>query len=59
VKKKKFTVFCFCCCGCDQNEIHWVEADYPSQAKRKIPNHENKNIIAVIRGCHKEARRKP
>lgn len=59
MKKKKFTIFCFCCCGCEQNEIHWVNARFPSEAVRKIPRRDDKNIIAVIRGHHKEARTRP
>jgi hypothetical protein len=54
--KKKYTVFCFCCCGCDQNEIHLVEARGPKAAiKPKLFN--DKRIIAVIKGHHQEARR--
>lgn len=53
---KPYTVICVCCCGCDQNEIHWIDARGPKAGlRRKL--FRDKRVVAVIAGHHKEARR--
>jgi formate dehydrogenase assembly factor FdhD len=52
---KNFTVVCVCCCGCDQNEIHWVAArSADAAARKKLFN--DKRVVAVFAGLKREQR---
>lgn len=57
MKLKTYTVVCVCCCGCDNNEIHWLEATSAEQAVKKLPKQNEKRIVAVFKGAQTEARK--
>jgi len=55
--ERTFTVVAICCCGCEQNEIHILNAVTPVEAVRKVDNVKSKRVVAVLKGAHKEARK--
>lgn len=59
---KVFTVIAVCCCGCDQNEIHILEAKSAEAAAALVASnytssHGAKRILAVFKGAHYDARK--